>query len=287
MPRPWLQVWRRCVDTARTFGGKLFKLHEHIERLYRSLRYVGIDPGLSAADMSAITEQVVERNRHLLSADEDYWVTQRISRGIDRVAGESWPSDGPTVIIECTPLPLRARAALFRDGIDIVTPAIRRVPPDCLSPNVKSHNYLNLVVADLEVRSRIPEGWAILLDTRGFLCEGLGSNVFLVKQGALYTPKAQYVLDGVSRQTVMELAKELSIPTQEADLTLYDAYTADEAFITSTSLCLCPVRSCNAKPVGTGHPPGLLTQRLMERYTRLVDFDFVQQYLRHLPAAVG
>jgi branched-chain amino acid aminotransferase len=141
---------------------------------------------------------------------------------------------------------------------------------------------LNLIVADLEVRSYNPKAWALLLDTRGFLSEGMGSNVFLIKDGVLYTPKEQYVLAGVSRATVMELAEQLQIKVVEEDLTPYDAFTADEAFITSTSLCICPARSFNNKTVGDGAIPGPLTKRLMDAYTDLVDCDFVEQYLRHL-----
>jgi branched-chain amino acid aminotransferase len=159
---------------------------------------------------------------------------------------------------------------------------MRRVPPDSLSPNVKSHNYLNLVLADREVRSHSPAAWAILLDTRGYLSEGIGSNVFLVKDGRLLTPKPQYVLAGISRQTVMELAQQMNIGVVEDDLTLYDAYNADEAFITSTSFCLCPVRSFNGKAMAHREIPGPLTRQLSCAFSGLVEFDFVEQYLRHL-----
>jgi branched-chain amino acid aminotransferase len=269
-------------DTARTFGGKIFRLREHIERLFRSLKYMDIDPGLTLNDFATISEEVVKRNRHFLSADEDYWITQRVTRGANVVGGDLWQSSGPTVIVECTPLPLKARAPLFRDGIDVVIPSMRRVPPDSLSPNVKSHNYLNLVLADREVRSHSPDAWAVLLDTRGYLSEGIGSNIFLVNDGKLFTPKPQYVLAGVSRQTVMELAGELDINVVEDDLPPYDAYNADEAFITSTSFCLCPVRSFNGKTLANREIPGPVTQRLTDAFARLVDFDFVGQYLHHL-----
>jgi branched-chain amino acid aminotransferase len=267
---------------TRTFGGRIFKLQEHLERLEHSLKYTGIDIGLSRQELAEITEEVVQRNLPLLDPDDDYWVGQRTSRGVDLVGGEMWQNAGPNVIIECTPLPLKARAHLYRDGIDVIFPSVKRVPPECLSPNVKSHNYLNLIVADLEVRSYNPKAWALLLDTRGFLSEGMGSNVFLVKDGVLYTPKEQYVLAGVSRATVMELAEQLQIKVVEEDLTPYDAFTADEAFITSTSLCICPARSFNNKVVGDGAIPGPLTKQLIDAYTDLVDCDFVEQYLRHL-----
>jgi branched-chain amino acid aminotransferase len=195
-------------DTTRTFGHRVFKLREHVERLYRSLRYLRIDPGLTPAAMVEITEEVLRRNLSLLEPDDDYWVTQRVSRGLDASAREIWPQTGATVIVECVPLPLRERAPLFRDGIRVLVPSVRRTPPDALSPRVKTHNYLNLVAANLEIAARDPEAWAVLLDTHGNLAEGLGSNIFLVQQGTLYTPREQFVLAGISRDTVIALARE-------------------------------------------------------------------------------
>jgi len=269
-------------DMTRTFNGHIFKLKEHLDRLFRSLKYVGIDPGLTVDEFAQISKEVVERNLHLLGPGEDFWVGQRVTRGVDVVGGDFWQNSGPTVIVECTPLPLKARAPLYRDGIEVAFPSVQRIPPECLSPNVKSHNYLNMIVADQEVRSFNPKAWAVLLDTRGFLSEGQGSNIFLVKDGVLYTPKEQYVLAGVSRQTVIELAEQLKLKLVEDDLTPYNAFTADEAFITSTSFCICPVRSFNNKIVGDGRVPGPVTKKLTDAYVDLVDCDFVEQYLRHL-----
>jgi branched-chain amino acid aminotransferase len=266
-------------DTTRTFGHRVFKLAEHVERLYRSLRYLRIDPGIPPARMIEITDDVVRRNLPLLEPDEDYWVTQRVSRGVDPAFRDVWGHAGPTVIVECVPLPLRERASLFRDGIRVVTPSVRRTPPAALSPRVKTHNYLNLIAADLEVKAHDPDAWAILLDTEGNLAEGLGSNVFLVQRGTVVTPREQAVLAGISRDTVIALARDLGIAVVEKDLDLYDAMTADEAFLTSTSLCICPVSTINGARIG-GDVPGALTRQLTEAYCRFVDFDFVAQYLK-------
>ncbi len=209
-----------AFDMTRTFHGRPFRLQDHVDRLYRSLRYLRIDPGLSPAEMVAASEQVLERNRHFLTPDTDYWLGQRVSRGVDAVGDEGWDHTGPNVIVECVPLPLKARARLFRDGIDIVVPPTRRVAP----------------------------GW---------------------------------VLPGVSRAMVIGLCGELGIACREADLDLYDAATADEIFMTSTSLCLCPVRSIGGR-VLPGPLPGLVTRQLSEAYAHEVGCDFVAQYLRHL-----
>ena len=269
-------------DMTRSFNGKAFRLEEHVGRLYRSLKYLDIDPGLSPAEMAAISEDVLARNRHLLGPGEDYWLAQRISRGISRAPGDNWDHYGPNVIVDCVPLPLRERAKLFRDGIEIVTPALRRTPPDSLSPRAKMHQYLNLVLADREVKAQNPDAWAVLLDVNGNLSEGQGSNIFLVRDGRLVTPRERYVLPGISRQATIDLARELQIPFAEQDLDLYDAYTADECFLTSTSLCICGVRSLNGRSFAAGRVPGPITQKLVDAYRDMVGCDFVAQYLQRL-----
>jgi branched-chain amino acid aminotransferase len=271
-------------DMTRSFNGKAFRLEEHIARLYRSLKYLDIDSGLSPVEMAAISENVLARNRHLLGPGEDYWLAQRISRGINRVQGDNWDHYGPNVIVECVPLPLRERAKNFRDGIDIVTSSLRRTPPDSLSPRAKMHQYLNLLLADREVKAQNSSAWAVLLDVNGNLSEGQGSNIFLVRDGRLQTPRERYVLPGVSRQATIDLARQIEIPFEENDLDLYDAYTADECFLTSTSLCICGVRSLNGRTFAAGQVPGPVTQRLTDAYKEMVGCDFVAQYLRRLEA---
>ena len=217
--------------------------------------------------MCAITEAVLERNRHLLGPHDDYWVSQRVSRGVAAIDGEEPVQAGPTVLVECTPLPLRERASLYRDGIRVVVPSVRRTPPEALSPRAKTNNYLNMIVADQEVSGIDPGAWAVLLDMQGHLAEGRGSNLFLVQDGELRTPRDRTVLPGISRQTVIEIASGLGIPCREADLDLYDAYAADEAFLTSTSLCLCPVRSVNGMRIGGEEVFGPVTRRLIQGYS--------------------
>lgn len=270
-------------DMTRTFGHRIFKLEEHIARFYNSLKYVQIDPGMTQSEMIASTEQVLEANLPLLESDDDFWVGQRVSRGVDFVGGDMWETDGgPNVIIECTPLPLKPRARLYRDGIDVWIPSVRRTPPESLSPRAKSHNYLNLIMADMEAKAHDPESWAILLDSRGFLTEGIGSNIFTIKDGVLYTPRAQYVLGGISRETAIELAEKIDVPVVEKDIDMFDASTADEVFLTSTSLCICGVRTVQGSQVGDGAAHGPITKALMDAYAELVDYDWVGQYLKRL-----
>src|SRR5207249_8402222 len=195
---------------TRTFNGRPFRLKEHVDRLYRSLRYLRIDPGLNPSEMLAVSEQVLECNRHFLTPDTDYWLGQRVSRGVDAVGDEGWEHTGPNVIVECVPLPLQARARLFLDGIDIVVPSTRRVSPEALSPRAKTHNYLNLVIADLEAKAQDKDAWSVLLDSQGHLAEGIGSNLFIVRAGTVLTPHERWVLPGVSRAMVIELCGTLA-----------------------------------------------------------------------------
>jgi branched-chain amino acid aminotransferase len=269
-------------DMTRSFNGRIFKIKEHIDRLYRSLRYTRIDIGLKPAEMIEISEDVLNRNRHLLGKDEDYWIGQRISRGVDAVGDEGWERVGPNVIVDCVPLPFKQRATLYRDGMRVMVPPTRRVAPSMLSPRAKMHQYLNLTIADMEAKAADPEAWSILLDENGNLAEGTGSNIFLVTDGKIATPRERYVLPGVSRATVIDLARGLGIPLAEADIDLYDAANADEIFVTSTSLVVCPVSKFNGAPVGDGSVPGPITKRLTQAYSDFVGCDFVRQYTRHL-----
>jgi len=279
--RGWL-FGDTAFDVARTFGGKPFKLREHVDRLYRTLAYLQIDPGMTADEMCHISESVVEANVPLLAPDRDYWVGQRISRGLMPLDGEEIDSTGPTIVVDCTPLPLSSRASDFRDGIEVVVPSVRRTPPEAMSPRAKMCNYINLILGDLEAKSRNPRAWAILLDAAGNLAEGMGSNFFLVRDGALFTPRVDFVLPGISRDVVMQLASDLGIACNESDISLFDAYNADEAFLTSTSLCLCPVQSINGTILNDRSMPGPVTAQLTAAYRDLVGFDFVEQYSRHL-----
>ena len=271
-----------CFDMTRTFNGQPFKVKEHIDRFYRSLAYLRIDIGRSPEEMIDITHEVINRNAHLLGKGDDFWVGQRVSRGVRAVGDEGWDHIGPNVVVDCTPLPFKARAEHYRDGIRVIVPSVRRTPPSSLSPRVKTHNYLNMIVGELEAHAQDPKSWAVLLDENGSLCEGIGSNIFVVKDGRLLTPQGKYVLEGVSRETVIQLARDLGIDCEERDLDLYDAYTADEVFLTSTSLCVCGVSQVNGARIGKGAVPGPITSKLLNAFSELVGCDIAGQYLARL-----
>lgn len=267
-------------DNTRTFNGAIFKMKEHLDRLYASARYLRIDPGMSKEKMAELTQQIVDINYPI--EQEDFWVIQRITRGVEAPSHSSTDANQPTIIIQCEPIPFAGRAHYYRDGIPLITPSVRRTPPSSMSPRAKMQNYVNVTLAALEVEAQNEDAWALLLDTNGNICEGTGQNIFLVKDGSLYTPDERYTLQGVSRQTVIDLAREMDINLVEGDMDMFDAYNADEAFMTATSLCICPVSSINGAPVGTGSVPGPMTQRLTSAYSGLVRLDITEQYLSRL-----
>lgn len=267
-------------DTERTFAGRIFRLDDHLDRLWRSMAYLGIEPPMPRDELAAITEKVARRNCQIVG--DDIWVTQRVSRGVPREAG----GDGrPTLIVESLPIPFAARAPGYRDGVRVVTSTLRRTPPWALSPQAKTTNLLNLSLGAQEVRAIDPGAWPMLLDEHGNLAEGAGANIFVVRDGRVSTPLARYVLPGITRGVLFELAADAGIPMEEREIDLYEAYTSDEAFVTSTSLCVCPVASINGRPLGAGARgpvPGPVTARLQDAFRELVGVDFVAQYLRHL-----
>ena len=265
-------------DTTRTFNGEIFRLEQHLDRFYESLRYMRIDSPVDKAEMKEITLKILDKNLEILPEGDDYWVSQRVSRGVRGLPGGM----KPTIVIECFPLPLQERAEYYRDGIKMITSSIRRTAPESLSPRAKMHNYINLIQAELEVQSRDPDAWPILLDSNGNISEGPGANIFIIKNGVITTPKEQKILAGISRQAAIDLAQELSIELHEEDIDLFDVYTADEAFITSTSFCIVPVSSINGAEIGSTGLPGPITDRLQKAYSGMVGIDFVEQYLSRL-----
>jgi branched-chain amino acid aminotransferase len=139
-----------------------------------------------------------------------------------------------------------------------------------------------MIVAEQSVKAHDPDGWAVLLDAGGNLAEGMGSNIFVVREGKLYTPGERFVLPGISRQMTLDLARKLDIPSIEGDIDLFDAANADEIFLTSTSLCIAGARTFNGAKVGDGRVPGPITRRLTEAYIADVGCDFVKQHLDRL-----
>ena len=263
-------------DVARTFNGKSFRMEDHIQRLYRSLKFVRIDPGLSAKEMLDISEEVVQRNDHLRAEVGDFTITQFVTRG----PGSSSRSAGPpAVCVKVAPIGFGRFADLFKDGAHGVITRTRSYPVESLDPKVKNYSRMNFNLADLEAADVDPEAWPILTDANGSLTEGTGYNVFLVTDGVIRTPGDRNILQGVSRGMVFDLARQLNIPLVEEDLQPYDLYTADEAFFSGTSPCILPVSKVDQREIGDGRP-GPIVQQLLSAWSETVGMDIVDQALQ-------
>jgi branched-chain amino acid aminotransferase len=266
-------------DVTRSFGHKLFKLDAHIARLYRSLKYSRIDCGMSIEQMAKISTEVFERNRHLLDPDDDCALWQVVSRGVDRFA-KGRPVNA-TVAIFCVPIAYHSFAREYVEGCILVTPSIRRTPPQSLEAKAKITNKMNHTMAAFEAKQVNPRATPLMLDLDGNISETHLGNFFFVNGGKLCTSTDRTVLGGVTRATLFSVAGELGIPVVEGNFTPYDVYCADEAFTASTSPTIVPVKSLNGVAIGTA-VPGPTTLKLMGEWEKMVGIDFVGQALAHI-----
>jgi branched-chain amino acid aminotransferase len=266
-------------DVTRSFGHKLFKLDAHIARLYRSLKYTRIDCGIPIEEMTRLSIDVFERNKHLLAPDDDCALWQVVSRGSDRFTKGKPMTASVTVF--CLPIAYHSFAREYVDGCVLVTPSTRRIPPQSLEAKAKITNKMNHTVAAFEAKQVNPRATPLMLDLDGNISETHLGNFFFVSGGKLCTSTDRTVLGGVTRSTLFSLADEMGIPVVEADFTPYDVYCADEAFTASTSPSIVPVKSLNGTPVGTSIP-GPVTLKLMRAWEEMVGIDFVSQALGHI-----
>ena len=264
-------------DVARTFNGKSFRMQQHIDRFYRSLKYVRIDPGLAPEDMLEISEDVIRRNEHLRSDVGDFTVTQFVTRGPGRAARSAGP---PAVCVKVAAFRFERYAKLYNQGAHGIITRTRSYPVNSLDPKIKHYSRMNFNMADLEAADVDPDGWPILTDIEGNLTEGTGYNMFLVTDGVIKSPSDRSILQGVSREMVFDLAQQLNIPVVEEDLQPYDLYTADEAFFSSTSPCVVPMTRADKRQLGDGKP-GPVTQQLLAAWSEVVGMDIVDQALRY------
>ena len=265
-------------DAGRTFNGKSYRMKEHIDRLYRSLKYIRIDPGLSPDEMLDISEEAIRRNDHLRAEAGDFTVTQFVTRGPGRV-GFIENSGPPTVCVRVEAADFGRYARHFKDGAHAVITRTRSYSPDTLDPKLKHFSRMNFNLAELETADLDPGAWPILLDADGDLTESVGANVFLVTGGVIRTPGDTSILQGVTRGMVFELARQLNIRIVEEDLQPYDMYTADEAFFASTTPCVLPLTVVDKREIGDGRP-GDITQQLLSAWSETVGLDIVDQAMQ-------
>ena len=272
-------------DVTRTFGHKPFKLREHTERLFRSLRYTRIDCGMSLEEMEKTTLEVLERNRQLLRDNQDCALWQVVSRGVRSSTGNRVVG-GATVAIYSVIVNFPEFASFYVEGAPIVIPSTRRIPPQCLESKAKITNKMNHNIAIFEAKQVDPRAIPLMLDIDGNLSETSAHNFFLVIDGKLCTPSDKNVLGGITKDTIFDLAEQLGIDVAEGNFTPYDLYNAEEAFLASTSPTFVPVRTVNGAKIGKG-APGPVTLRLIGAWNKMVGMDIVDQALSHLDEPEG
>ncbi len=260
-------------DVERTFNGKSFRMKEHVDRLYRSLKFVRIDPGLSDDEMLEISEEAISRNEHLRAPGGDFNIRQFVTRGPGRSTKDAGPA---TVGVTVSPIYFARYAGMYDSGAHAVVARTRSYASDALDPKVKHYSRMNFNMADLEATDVDEVAWPILMDTGGNLTEGTGYNFFLVTDGVLRTPGDETLLQGISRGAVFDIARQLGIPSTEEELQPYDLYTADEAFFSSTSFCMLPITVADKREIGDGKP-GPVTQQLLAAWSEMVGVDIVDQ----------
>ncbi|MEE2997004.1 MAG: aminotransferase class IV [Pseudomonadota bacterium] len=271
-------------EVTRTFSHELFLLETHLDRLFQSLAYARIELGLSRDDLATATRETLDRNLGRISTNSDYAVWHVVTRG-DNVMGR--PSK-TIVAIFCVEIEFANFAATYLSGLRLMTPGVRRTPPDSIDPKAKVLSRMNQIQAALEARQVDPGAIPLLLDGDGNITETNTGNFFFVADGKLHTSTARGVLGGITRSVILELADELGIEALESNFTPYDIYTADEAFVCSTTPVIMPVISLNASPIGNidehGHPapPGPTTLRLMSAFMERSGMDYVEQAISQM-----
>lgn len=266
-------------DTSRTFNGKVFRLHDHLVRLSRSLKYVRIDPGLTLQQMEELSQKVLEANESLRPPGGDLMVTQIVTRGeADLMARRAKSLRKPTVCVWLEPIDFASYADAYVSGGRLVVVKMSSHLPSQIDPRVKHYSRLHFVLADLQASDVDPGAMPVLTDVWGNITESIVANIFAVIEGRLVTPPRGLVLEGISRKTTLELAETMGLSCQERPLQAYDLYRADEVFLTSTPYCIMPVGHVDGRQIEDS-PAGRITEKLLEAWSELVGLDIRAQIL--------
>src|SRR5437867_12650514 len=262
-------------ERTRTVHGELFRLDEHLARLYRSLRVTRLDSAMSRDELRAVTIDLVAQNGKLLGPNDDYSVGHYVTRGEEG-------SGRPTVVVFCQPIPFKAFARQYIDGAHVVTPSTRQMDTQMVDPKLKTTSRIHQLLAEQEAKLVDPQAYALVLDLAGNVCEAFpGHNFWIVDGGTLVSPKNQAILRGITRDVLVEVAQKIGAPVKEADIQVYDVINAQEAFLSGTSRCIVPVTRINGMPLGDG-TPGPVVKQLTKAWVDCFGLDFVQQALSHL-----
>lgn len=253
-----------CFEGIRIYSGRVFRLTEHLVRLYESARSICLTIPIPIEEMETATVETVAANNL-----KDGYIRLVITRGVGSLGLNPYQCPKPGIIIIASGITLYPQEK-YETGLNLITCATRRPPPAALSPQVKSLNYLNNIMAKIEcIQAGCEEG--IMLNEQGYVAECTGDNVFVIKNGQVYTPTiASGALNGITRQAVMEVMRDMGLTVHEVTMTRHEIYTADECFLTGTAAEVIPAVQYDRRPIGDGKP-GKMTAEIIKNFKVLAN----------------
>lgn len=250
-------------EGIRAYNGSVFKLKEHIDRLYRSAHMIMLEIPMAKEQMIQAVLETLRKN-----SLKDSYIRLIVTRGVGDLGLNPKKCAKPTIIIITDTITLHKVEAKEK-GVTAMLSWVKRDPVDATSHEIKSLNYLNSILAKIEANiAGVDE--AICLDKNGFICEGVAENIFMVKNGKLFTPPSYTgALQGITAEEVMRLARRLGYDVEERNITPYELFNAEEAFFTGTAAEIIPVREINKRTIDSGKP-GPITKKLMAEFSKVV-----------------
>ena len=260
-------------EQLRTFAGQVFRLPQHLDRLFRGLAIVGVTIPFSRAELEHAALELVAKNHALLSPGDDLGLTMFVTPG----PLSPQPGRGPLVAMHTKPLPFASWVKLYENGQNLVTTTIRQVPGDCWPAELKCRSRMHYWLADRAAREIDPKARALMLDHDDCVTEASTANIVIYDRTVgLISPPAEKILPGISMATLADLAQSLGIPFVNRVLKAEHVQAADEVLLCSTSPCVWPVLRFNAQAIGSG-TPGPIFQQLMAAWSAQVGLDIVAQ----------
>lgn len=271
------------AEQIRTFRGKLFHLDRHLQRLFRSLEIVDIDPGISMADLAQAANELAFENHRILAEGDDLGLSIFVTPGPYPTMAAAMGANAeirPMVCMHTYPLPFAQWATVYQTGQRLVVTDIEQVPQACWPAELKCRSRMHYYLADNQARRIEAGSRALMLDSERRVLEASTANIILYSQDlGIISPPAEYILPGVSVSVVAELAAQLGIPFVHRDIRLEDIYAAEEAMLCSTSPCVWPIAQLNGRRISDS-VPGPVAQRLLAAWGESVGLDIEKQALR-------
>lgn len=265
------------AEQLRTFGGKLFRLDQHLSRLARSLSIVGIELGMSVEKLGEIALELAARNHGLLEAGDDLGLSMFVTPGPYSTFSSSTVPSGPTIGVHTYPLPFQLWHEKYEQGESLVVTDVMQVPSACWPTELKCRSRMHYYLADKQARQIEPGARALMLNEQGCVTEASTANILVYyRDVGLVSPPKEMILPGVSAAVAQELARSLGIPFSYRPLTVDDVATADEVLLCSTSPCVWPVTRLNGRPIADGKQ-GEVARGLLAAWSKLVGLDIPAQ----------